>query len=167
MSTFQKSLFSLLSLCQNFYNRSSMMGYCDILCASGHKLDIWTQVILNKNCLFIDKVLTKNKFARFFETRCIIKDRRCSFLFSSPNALSCVGRWVMVCSCNAVARRLNDIETSSLKTCTLTPSVSMLVFHSFMFAVFMSDKIMKSLNMVMLPSYSGGWCYRKHDGILW
>ena len=44
MSIPQKSLFSLLSLCQNFYNPSKF-----------------------------GKVMTKNKFAQFFETRCRVK----------------------------------------------------------------------------------------------
>ena len=52
MSTPQKSLFSLLSFCQkNFYNRSKF-----------------------------GKVMTKNKFAQFFETRCISALKGCCAL---------------------------------------------------------------------------------------
>jgi len=34
-----------------------------------------------------------------------------------------VGKWATVFSCGVVVKRPNDIETLSLKTCTLTPSV--------------------------------------------
>lgn len=49
-------------------------------------------------------------------------------IYSVKGCLSCfVGEWVMDCFYSVVARRLNDTEILSLKTCTSTLSASMLV----------------------------------------